>query len=439
MRNFQLAIFVMLVTALVGCGGSSSGSSDDHIPMGTLSVSVKDSAADTAVRDASVAVYNSSNALVTTGTTDIDGNFEYSLSPGTYYIRVATQDYLPVPPRNQDAVPFEIIDGQATTQHVALDEHPDAGATGQISGSVLTPDLNGVSGVLVVAKDAGQNLTISGITGQDGDFVLYNVMPGSYTLEVYLAGYREASDPVTVVVAGGSHEAVTIEIAEHANADLYGKVTFLAIVNGVVDITLIHPDTLDTIPGLSTQNDANELTYRLNSVPPGTYIAWASFRNDEYVMDPDSIRKFGLPQVTFTADSADLEQNFDVTGAVSITDPTNEPDLVVPEVVNTATPTFKWDSYSSAKEYIIEVFNSKGETIWGGFDDSGVIQHTQIDQHATSAVFNFDGTATAELLDGETYLWKIYADFDDAQNVQCLISSSEDQMGLFKYVQNPSP
>lgn len=440
MRKFYLTISFMLAFVLVGCGGGGGGSGDSDIPMGTLSVNVVDATDNTPVNDASITVYDSSNILVTRGLT-VNGNFGYSLSPGAYTIMVAAQDYLPVPPSNQNAVPFEIIDGQTTTQNVALDEHPDAGTTGQISGYTLTPapDSNGVAGVLVVAKDAALTLSAFGTTGPDGDYVIYNVKPGSYTLEVYLAGYRETSEPVTVdVVAAGSHEAGDIEIEVHANADLYGKVTFLAVVNGVVDITLIHPDTLDTIPGLSTRNDANELTYRLSSVPPGTYIAWASFRNDEYVMDPDSIRKFGLPEVIFTADSADLEQNFDVTDAVKITGPTNEQDLVVPVEVNTATPTFTWEKYPSAKEYIIEVFNSKGETIWGGFNDIAEVQHTQIGQNATSVVFNFDNSATAALQDGEVYRWKIYADSEALQDIQGLISSSEDQLGLFKYVENSS-
>lgn len=38
--------------------------------------------------------------------------------------------------------------------------------------------------------------------------------------------------------------------------------------------------------------------------------------------------------------------------------------------------------------------------------------------------------------DGKTYRWKVYADNDDAANVQTLISSSENHMGLFKYVDN---
>jgi hypothetical protein len=109
---------------------------------------------------------------------------------------------------------------------------------------------------------------------------------------------------------------------------------------------------------------------------------------------------------------------------------------VVPVEVNTATPTFTWEKYPSAKEYIIEVFNSKGETIWGGYNDTAEIQHTQIGQNATNVVFNFDGSATAALQGGEVYRWKIYADSDASQDIQGLISSSEDQMGLFTYIQN---
>jgi hypothetical protein len=439
MKKYHLSFFLLLLTVSLGCSGGDSGAGISGGQMGTLTVRVTDSASSAPVNGASVAVYDASNILVTKGSTDINGEFAHSLSSGTCSIWVAAQDYIPVPPNGQDAVPFEIIAGQTTSQSVALDEHPNSGTTGQISGYVRTPspDANGLSGVLVVAKDAIQNLTASTITGPNGDYMLYNVLPGIYTLEVYLAGYREVSNPVDADVnAGEVFETNDIIMAEHANADLYGQVSFLAAVNGVVDITLVHPDTLDSIPGLSTYNDKNN-NYRLMGVPPGTFIVWASFRNDGYVMDPDRISKFGLPQVTFTANSTDQQQDFEVTDAVIIITPSNDEDLVLPVEVNTSTPTFTWEKYSSAKEYIIEVFNSNGETIWGGFDVNGIVEHPQISQSETSAVFNFDGSATAQLQDGETYRWKIYADDDDALDVQNLISSSEYQMGLFKYIQNP--
>jgi hypothetical protein len=423
---------ILSITASGGGGGSEGGG---HIPMGTLLVTVDNASNDTAIVNASVSVYDSSNLIVTNGVTNADGEFTYSLSPGSYYIKVAVQDFNPIPLRGLDAIPFEIFDGQTTAENVALDAHPNAGNTGQISGTIMTSASTGVFDVLVVAEDPAQSLFATGISGTNGGYTLFNVDPGSYTLSAYRAGYRETSAHITVdVTAGGNHGQNDIEVQTHKNADLSGQVTFLAVVNGTIDITLIHPDTLDTIPGLSTLNSGT--TYLLEAIPPGTYIAWASFRNDGYVMDPDRIAKFGIPEVTYTEVSADQIQDFSVTGAITITDPTNAASPVVPEVVNTDEPTFTWTKYPSAKEYIVEILDSQGNTIWGGFDSSGVVQHPQIDAQQTSVVFDFDASATAPLEDGETYRWKIYADDDDALNIQTLLSASEDQMGLFTYIKD---
>ncbi len=437
MRAISTVFFLLFISIIiVACGG---GSGDSHIPMGTLLVTVNAASDDSAVEGAHVSVYNSKNLIAENGTTDAAGEFECSLSPGSYYIKVAAQGFNPLPFSNQGAIPFQIFDGQTTMESIVLDAHPQAGSTGQISGIVATtpaPDSNGVSDVLVIAEDSAQNLFASCTSGPDGVYALFNVEPGSYTLSAYRSGYRQVSPlPIVDVVIDGNHEQNDIEIEIHDNADLSGQVTFLAITNGTVDITLIHPDTLDTIPGLSTLNDANN-NYLLRSIPPGTYIAWASFRNDGYVMDPDHIFKFGLALITFTENASNQVLDFSVTGAVTITYPTNEEDLVVPVFIYTDSPEFLWEKYPSAKEYIVEVFDSQGNTIWGGFDAAGVVQHQQIPASQDSVVFNFDGSATELLQDGETYRWKIYADNDDALDIQTLISSSEDQMGLFTYIQN---
>ena len=437
MCRITAVILLMVSIAFIACGGGG-GSGSKHIPEGTLLVTVNDVSDDSAVENARISVYNDKNLITENGTTDIQGEFECSLIPGSYYVVVTAQGYNPVPLTNQSAIPFEIVDQKITTESVLLDASPDTGDTGQLSGIVMTPapDFDGVSNVLIIAEDSAQNLLASGISGANGDFSLFNVEPGSYTLSAYRSGYRQVSESVAVdVVKEGIHEQNDIEIEAHDNADLSGQVTFLAITNGIVDMTLIHPETLDTLPGLTTLNDINN-DYFLPSVPPGTYIAWASFRNDGYVMDPDRIFKFGLPEITFTDNSSDQELDLSVTGAVTITDPTNEADLVVPQFIYTDSPTFTWEKYPSAHEYIIEVYDSQGNTIWGGFDAAGVVQHSQITANQTSVNFNFDGSATESLQDGETYRWKIYADDDDALNIQTLISSSEDLMGLFTYIQN---
>ncbi len=437
MRGIWAVILFFISIALVACGGGS-GSGGNHIPLGTLLVTADDASDDSAVENGRVSVYNDKNLIVQNGITDAGGEFKCSLSPGSYYVKVTAQGFNPVPPSNQSAIPFEILDEKETIEHVILEVHPNVGSTGQLSGIVMTPapDFKGVSNVLVIAEDQAQDLFTSGLSGPDGDFSLFNVEPGSYTLSAYCAGYRQVADPGTVdVVIDENHEQNDIEIIAHANADLSGQVTFLAITNGIVDITLIHPDTKDTIPGLSTLNDPNNV-YRLESIPPGTYIAWASFRNDGYVMDPDWIFKFGLPEITFLESTADQDLDFSVTGAVTISSPTNEADLVVPQYIYTDSPSFTWEKYPSAKEYIVEVFDSQGNTIWGGFDGAGIVQHPQIVANQTSVEFNYDFSAVGPLQNGETYRWKIYADNNADPNVQTLISASENLMGLFTYIQN---
>jgi len=434
-REWAVWILTLFVTlSLVACGGGGGGSSS-RTPSGTLVVTVDAASDHSVVTGASIAVYNSSNQIVATWNSDVNGEYETSLSPGTYYVKITAQDYNPLPLTGQSAIPFEIVDNQTTTESYSLDAHPSAGTTGQFSGTVALTGGAGVAGMLIVAGDSGQNLFASAISGIDGVYEMYNVPPGNYTLTAYRAGYRESTEIHTTVAVAVDDNFTDndISIEENANANLSGQVTFLAIANGTVDITLVHPDTRDTIPGCSTTNDGNN-NYTLVAVPPGTFIAWASFRNDGYIIDPDNIAKFGLPEVTFSRTSGDQTQDFSVTGSVTIVSPTNAASPVAPQVVNTATPTFTWESYPSAKEYIIEVFDSQGNTIWGGYDASGVVvNHAQIGASATSVAFNFDGSAIATLQDGQTYRWKIYADDDATLNIQNLISASEEQMGLFTY------
>jgi hypothetical protein len=155
-------------------------------------------------------------------------------------------------------------------------------------------------------------------------------------------------------------------------------------------------------------------------------------------MDPDAIHKFGLPIVTLSQSNPDTTIDFKVTGAILLESPTNPADSVYPVTVETRTPTFTWtktSSYSSTKEYVVEVLDRKGRVIWGGFDSTGIIHHQQIASSTPlSVVFNFDGSATDTLVAGEIYRWKVYADDDANANIQTLLSSSEYLMGLFKVV-----
>ena len=88
MRKILYVILFVFSIVIISCGGGSSGggSGSDHIPMGTLLVTVDAASDDSAVPDASVLVYNDKNLIAINGTTDLDGEFEFPLSPGSYYV-----------------------------------------------------------------------------------------------------------------------------------------------------------------------------------------------------------------------------------------------------------------------------------------------------------------------------------------------------------------
>jgi hypothetical protein len=430
LRSLLLVLSLQLISA---CSDSNY-----HLSInfpGVLETTVLDAADGTPISNATISVVNAdTQARVAWLLSDAEGHAAVHLEQGAYTLRISAQGYLPSPPAGEDALPLQVLNNLTTRTTLRLQTDPDAVNSAQLHGTVQSPSGAGINGVLLVAKDAAQGITLTTTSASDGSFRLYNVPPGNYALEGLIAGYRQVTSPGSITIAPAATLSGVERILERsANADLSGKVSFLAVVNGIVDITLLQPQTRDPIPGLDTANSAGGNTYRLEAVPPGEYIAWASYGNDGYVMDPDSIRKFGLPTVSFTPGGSDQQQDFNVTDAITLIAPTNPPQWRIPQVVSNSEPLFQWQPYPSAKEYIIEVRDAQGAVIWGGYDGAGTILHTPIGAASTTVRFNFDGSASAPLVAGATYRWKLYADNDAAANIQGLISASEQQMGLFRY------
>jgi hypothetical protein len=425
-------ILCSIILVCISCGDPVEPDKNFTILAGR----VLDAADSTGIAQANVIVYNANtNAPVTRTFTNTQGYYKVDIDTGTYYLKVSAQTYNPSPPAGMDALPFEMLVGDTTVQYIYLDSSTQVATGGSISGIVTTPASTGIGGVLIVASNTAGTQSFSGTSGPNGFFILYNIEPGRYTLNGYLAEYTQDTFVVSLTVtANVTSENNVIILKPFTTVTLTGHLTFLASQNSQVDITLIHPTTREAIPGLSTVNEMSGNTYQLTAIPVGSYIVWASYRNDGYVMDPDWIAKSGLPRITVTNTTTSLVQDFSVTDAVIIVSPTNPPDTVQPVYIMTSQPTFTWEAYPSAKEYIIEVSNSNGTIIWGGADSSGVVQHTQIPSSSTSTAFNFDNSASDSLRTGGIYRWKIYADNDAQQNIQQLISSSEGLLGLFKVV-----
>jgi hypothetical protein len=256
------------------------------------------------------------------------------------------------------------------------------------------------------------------------------VPAGSYTVKGWKS--KLSSDEVnTTVIANTESDNVNITATIGVSGSVSGSITFLATGNIEVDVALTHPITGETVPGLSTLTSSG--SYGIGDVADGMYLARATYANDGKVMDPDWIVKNGEPFVTVGGGAA--SRDFSVTGSVEVLSPSNPSTTTIPAEISSTTPTFEWTSYSSTTDYVIEVIDANGNLIWGGFSNQWTVKNITIPSSQTSIAFNSDGNATAALEAGQVYRWRIYASKDAGGGSSWnLISSSEDQMGLFRIV-----
>jgi hypothetical protein len=366
------AIFTVLLSSLIyiNCSDNSNPAAPDKTT-GTLKTVILSSTDSSGIANANIVLYNADkNEAILRKSSNSNGECSFECDPGNYFVKISAQGYNASPPENNTPVPFEVDRGENITREFLLNPL-DVSQPGQISGSV-NPVINNV---LIIAEETDGS-RYSTVTGPDGYFVLFNLPYGSYSLLAYKAGYEADNVTITVLSSSTPSATATITLKQVSGATLRGKVTFLAIENSFVDISLVDPSTFSAIPGLSTFSDTSGLDYKINNIPSGTFLAWASFKNDGYVMDPDWIFKNpGVLNVTFTEGDT-LNLNFSVTGAITINSPTNPADSIYPAIAYSTTPVFKWTKYPSAKEYIIEVRKMNGDIIWGGFNADGTVNHS---------------------------------------------------------------
>ena len=438
-KAMSLFLLPVVLTALVF--PQMQCSDKEPPPRPTITGYVSDAADSTVIAQANVILFDANtNAPVARSFTDANGLYIIQADGGTYYLKITAQGYASSPPPAGGVQPFDVAWGQIVDRNVYLDSDPQASTAGSIWGYVKFGDGTGAVGMLVVAADAANTSGISTASGPDGYYVLHNAQPGTYTVTCYYQGYQQQGNSVSVTVAADSaYGPIDLTIAASNGSTLSGKITYLAAPNAYVDITLINPATLEAVPGLFTFDNPQEHTYSLSGIPVGSYIAWATYRNDGYVMDPDWIRKNGLPTVSFAAAGESKTVDFSVTDAIPIVSPTNPADTITPRIIQTTTPTFKWESYSGRQEYIIEVYDAQGNVIWGGFGDDGLPAHAFISPQLNQIAFNFDNSATEPLRQGDIFRWKIYADGDPKDTVLELISASEDLLGLFMVDTSAAP
>jgi len=425
MKITSLSILFLLSVLLFSCGKDDD---DKKATTGKLTGVITDYISSETLTDVHIIVFNATTNAPTdfSGVTDSEGSYSFDLEPGVYYLKLSKQGYTDIPAIGVSPVTVTVeLDTEVESNYKMQQSAVLNG--GYITGTV-TSEGNGLGGVLVVASNG--TIGCSSVTDADGNYYIYNVPAGTYSVQGLIAGYNSIELNIEVVENTENSDS-DIELTTGATGILSGSVTFLATENGIVDVTLTHPLTKETIPGLTTETVGT--TYTLNNIPDGTYIARASYANDTYVVDPDWIVKNGEPVVTLDGSATTLD--FSVTGAVEVVSPASDTETAKPAEITETAPVFTWTAYSSVSDYIIEVSDVNGNVIWGGFtNESGTItKNIIIAKSQLSIQYNADGNASEELQEGNTYRWKVYASKDDTKEATGwkLISVSEEQKGLF--------
>jgi hypothetical protein len=354
---------------------------------------VFDLADDGAVAGATVVALDANGAPVSSlATTDLGGSYQLqvptertaagALVDDEVTLRVDAAGYQTFPGGLRLALPIAItaatrieeddafvVDSALTD--VGLIALTGAG-TGAIHGTVELPADGG--GVMVVAEVDGTATPVghTAIADRDGDYRIFNVPAGSYTVRAYARGVNHT--PAAAVVAEGADVEADLSIDDGlAASTLSGSVNIVNAPGGsATSVILVVESTFneamargESPPGLRAPDpgiDPNVSgAFSITGVPAGRYVVLAAFENDGLVRDPDtSIAGTQIVhQPVVAGQDVTLTTSFKITEALAVIGPGADG----PEAV-TAAPTLTWADDSSEKGYHVDVLDALGVVVW---------------------------------------------------------------------------
>jgi hypothetical protein len=329
-----------------------------------------------------------------------------------FTLRVGAGGYQEFPGGIRIALPISVmftdpkgaatVDGPQNVELLPLSPAPAGSIAGTVGGTQS-------AGVLVVASNATGAL--STVSDASGDYVLFNVPDGTFSVHGYFVGVNFT--PVdNVIVAGTRKDGVNLVSSAAATAALTGTLSYVAGADTSITtaVVLRLQATHEVPPGLQVAA-TNATPYQLFGVPNGTFEVLASFPTDMLVKDPDPGQAgTSTPVVTFASNTVDA-------GTFKITDPVN---IIGPDANEklSGAPTFSWNAYPQTDHYKVDVFDAQGSPIWSQ------------DNIPRSTSLAYGGPA---LTAGGYYQWRITS-FAVAQGATSSrpISQSEDLRGVWQ-------
>lgn len=404
---------------------------------------VLDLADDAPIEGAIVQAVDANGAAAgTTGVTDADGTYSLTVPAarnadggpieGIYTLRVQAAAYQEFPTAIRPALPLDAASAQSAEDSwliesalttVGLLRIPgDTSELGSIAGTIRA---DAHAGVLVIADDGANSLT--GFSDSDGNYVIFNVPSGSYSVQGYSAGLQ--LDPALATLAAGEGVfGVDLLPSDRPLSTVSGSVQIVNAPGGSVtsvvlsvESTFVEAVGLGKVPPGLRIGDVTG-AFSIDDVPDGRYVVLAAFENDDLVRDPDqtiggtALVTIVVPDPT-TGTTIDLPEGFKVTGALEVV----RPGADGPEQVLTVMPIFEWEDDSSEDGYELRVLDAFGNEVW----------QDEIESISGSATVTHEyGGPT--LQSGMFYQFRVTS-FREQSGVRTPISTTEDLRGVFFY------
>ncbi|MGA9523046.1 MAG: hypothetical protein WBV82_16375 [Myxococcaceae bacterium] len=276
--------------------------------------------------------------------------------------------------------------------------------------------------MLVVAEAAGQTGN-SAIADASGEFIVFNVPPGAWTVRGFSQGVNYT--PAELTVEAGT-DVTGVELARDTTpvGKIDGSVQVVSA-TGATSVVLVVASTFnenlargEVPPGLRTPAPGTSPNivgdFTIEGVPDGDYVVLAAFESDGLVRDPNTNTSgTELQRVTVSNGAANREATFKITDAVEIVSPGAGDTLEA----TSAIPTFTWVKYPQTQAYNVYVFDTFGNEVWSAVDLSlGSSGNVSLD---------YGGPA---LQSGQIYQWRAVAIANGGQP----ISQTEDLKGVFR-------
>ncbi len=351
-------------------------------------------------------------------------------------LRVSAAGYEPFPTPPRVSIPVDLAAAEEVAgpvfrlENAALDVHltplPESGTDlFTLSGRV---DAEAAGGILMVAVQDGAAVS-RGFTDAGGFFLLFNVPAG--TTEV--TGFRQflIVPSLTVEVGDPPPSELLLTADSCTCATVSGSVSMVNAPGDAVTSVILAPEAAfdessrrgEAPPGFR----AAEVTgaFAIDGIPPGKYVVLAAFENDGLVLDPDlSIAGTDIVHLAVAADQAAVEigEPFKVTEALAVVRPGSDG----PEEIDAAPVELEWADDSSEKGYVVRVYDSYGNLLH---------EDEEVPLVTGSETVSYTWTPAAALEDGMYYQFRAWSWKEDKKEGRVYISSTEDLLGVFRYVE----